>query len=91
MNRSMPVFILLAFFSATGNAAAFDAKDYHAGKCTGCHNSTVYTRRNHSVKSYPQLQSRVAMCDANLGTKLFPEDMQSLTDHVNDNYYKFTK
>jgi len=82
---------VLLFASALVSAGAFDAADYHEATCTRCHGTDVYTRENRRVKSYPALQSQVARCDANLGTKLFPEDLGLLVDHLNDQYYQFSK
>jgi hypothetical protein len=71
--------------------AEFEAGHFVETKCTACHDSSVYTRKNRRVKSLDRLQSQVRMCDANLGTKLFDEDLLSVVDYLNDNYYKFEK
>ena len=78
----------------TGAAQAgedFHAEKFHQANCTGCHDSKVYTRSNRRVNSLPRLESQVRMCDANLGKKLFEDDILSLTDYLNDNYYHFSK
>jgi hypothetical protein len=80
--------LLLAAF-VTPAAAEFDAADYHQETCTRCHDGSVYTRDNRRVNSYPELKAQVARCDANLGTGLFPEDLQLLVEHLNDKYYQF--
>lgn len=86
------LFALAIILSVSGmRALAFDAASYHAGKCTACHDSQVYTRDDRRVTSYPALEAQVARCDANLGTRLFPEDLGLLVDHLNSSYYKFTK
>ncbi len=69
----------------------FHAEKFHQTNCTGCHDSKVYTRSNRRVNSFPRLESQVRMCDANLGKKLFEDDILSLTDYLNDNYYHFNK
>ncbi len=73
------------------HAAEFDAKTYHDNKCMGCHDTGVYTREDRRVTSMAALESQVARCDANLGTKLFPDDLSLLVDHLNTSYYKFAK
>ena len=72
-------------------AAEFAADQYHDNNCTRCHDSSVYTRENRRVQSYPMLETQVARCDAMLETKLFPDDLALLVDHLNDNYYKYSK
>lgn len=81
--------LLLAGLSATAQARDFDAARFAETKCTGCHDSSVYTRSNRRVRSLPALETQVRMCDANIGTKLFNEDMTALVHYLNDKYYKF--
>jgi hypothetical protein len=91
--NSVRLAALLALVSASAVATAdsFDAETYHRDTCMRCHGTDVYTRDNRRVTSYPALQAQVARCDANLGTKLFPEDLGLLVDHLNDQYYRFAK
>jgi hypothetical protein len=72
-------------------AAEFNAETYHQSNCTRCHDTSVYTRENRQMRSYPMLESRVAGCDARFGEKLTPEGLTGLVDHLNDSYYKFDK
>ena len=67
----------------------FDAGAYHQAHCTGCHDSAVYTRSKRRVNSLAQLESQVRMCDANLGKKLFDDDIQALTHFLNEQFYHF--
>ena len=82
---------ILLMAGAVPQAAAFDAADYHATQCMRCHDTSVYTREDRRITSLPALQTQVERCDAHLATKLFPEDIAALVDHLNDNYYKFDK
>ena len=72
-------------------AAEFNAETYHQSNCTRCHDTSVYTRENRKMRSYPMLETQVARCDANLATKLFPGDLEQLTDYLNTEFYKFSK
>ena len=82
--------ILLASVYSS-SAGAFDAAGYHTANCSRCHDTSVYTRENRRVRSYPMLEAQVARCDANLATKLFPGDLEQLTDYLNTEFYKFSK
>lgn len=68
-----------------------DAKSFIQEKCSGCHDSSVYTRKDHKVKSLPKLDAQVRMCDAQLGIQLFDEDVTSIVNYLNENYYHFDK
>lgn len=85
----LPATVLLLVSSTTSTAADFDAASYHDTNCMKCHGTEVYTRDPRRVNSFDALEGQVAMCDANLGTKLFPEDLALLVDHLNANFYKF--
>jgi hypothetical protein len=83
--------LILVFVAGASASEDFHARKFHQKSCTGCHDSSVYTRKKHRVKSLPQLESQVRMCDANLDKKLFDDDILSLTQYLNDNYYHFSK
>lgn len=75
--------------SATASAGEFNADSFIKEKCTGCHDSNVYTRSNRRVDSLARLDSQVRMCDANLGIKMFDEDVKAVVELLNDKYYHF--
>jgi len=81
----------LLAFGPGSLAAEFHAETYHASNCTRCHDTSVYTRDNRKMRSYPMLESRVAGCDARFGEKLAPEGVSGLVDYLNSSYYKFAK
>lgn len=94
MNKLISRTLLIATCTAataSSFASDFEPKPYHDGKCMRCHDTGVYTREDRRVRSYPRLQAQVARCDANLGTQLFPEDLELLVDHLNTDYYRFDK
>lgn len=83
--------IMLLVASIPVNANEFHAETFVNQKCAGCHDSSVYTRTNRRVKSLPGLRNQVKMCDAQLGIKLFDEDLEAVVEHLNSNYYHFEK
>lgn len=66
-----------------------EGESLHKKHCTRCHGSDVYTRTDHKAKSLDALGKQVRMCDSQLETQLFPEDMEKLTHYLNQTYYKF--
>ncbi len=63
----------------------------HQKNCAKCHGKDYYPKKDSKMDSYQRLHKMVGMCDAQLGTELFPEELQSITDHLNDSFYKFKK
>lgn len=70
-------------------AAKFEAGPFLQNNCTRCHDDSVYKRPDRLVNSLTQLDSRVRMCDANFGTKLFDDDIAAVVDYLNTHYYHF--
>jgi len=77
--------------SLAETAGKIDAKTFVQEKCTSCHDSSTYTRKERRVDSFSRLDSQVRMCDAQLGIKLFDEDVSAIVTYLNDNYYHFDK
>lgn len=83
--------------TSTNTANAPVALDAHPGKilheanCISCHDAKVYTRPERKVLDYTQLAAQVRRCDANLGSRLFDEDLAQITDYLNQTYYHYTK
>jgi mono/diheme cytochrome c family protein len=66
-----------------------EGENLHTENCSRCHGSDVYTRADRKVTSLDALGKQVRMCDSQLETQLFPEDMEKLTHYLNQTYYKF--
>lgn len=66
-------------------------KAIHDANCISCHDSGVYTRADRKMTDLTMLAGQVRRCDANLGTKLFDEDLDKVTAFLNETYYKFPK
>jgi cytochrome c5 len=65
--------------------------DLHKEHCVRCHGADYYPKADSKMDSYKRLHTMVGMCDAQLETGLFPEELQSITDYLNDSFYKFKK
>ncbi len=83
--------------------APFAAGDPQAGKalveasCVDCHArhfggraEQMYLRPDHKVRTPEQLLAQVRVCNAQLGTKYFPEEEEHIAAYLNQQYYKFT-
>jgi len=89
-----PLFLFFLFVApavfADNHAEVSPGQQLHQNNCTRCHDAQVYTRNNRKVTDYAALKNRVTQCDSNLGLGLFPEDVQAITDHLNQLHYHFT-
>lgn len=81
----------------TSKAEEADADDEESGaalhkdNCARCHDDAFYAKPDSRMKDYAGLHKMVGMCDAQLGTELFPEELEKITDYLNSSFYKFKK
>jgi hypothetical protein len=80
---------------AAGNSAE-GKKLVAESKCEACHHNktmgdakAVYLRKDRKVTSLPKLTAQVALCNSELGLKLFPDDEEHIVAYLNETYYKF--
>lgn len=66
-------------------------KALHDSNCISCHDSTAYTRKDRKIGDFPKLLAQVKRCDANLGSRLFDEEIDQIADYLNQAYYQYAK
>jgi len=75
-----------AHAAAPGDAAA--GKKLHDANCTGCHDSSVYTRKDHQIKSLAALNEKLSTCTHAAQVTLTDEEQQHIVRYLNDQFYK---
>lgn len=86
--------LFLAVEPATADTALLPGdgargKTLHAAQCVGCHDASVYTRKNRRVQSIGGLIKQVEMCNQQLQKELSHEQMNDLVAYLNETYYRF--
>lgn len=82
--------LLLAFYATSLPAADIEnGNDLHFENCTGCHDSTAYTRDNRVVRSLERLGTQVRFCRDNLGLTWFDDEVGDVIGYLNKEYYHF--
>ena len=66
-----------------------DGKRLYEANCTGCHDASVYTRPNHSIRSLDALQQPLASCGHAVNKQLSATETQNLVKYLNDRFYHF--
>ncbi|HZP87280.1 MAG TPA: cytochrome c [Burkholderiales bacterium] len=69
-----------------GDAAA--GKRLHDTYCTGCHNTSVYTRKDRSIQSLDALQAQLKGCSHMAGKELSAAEARDLLKYLNDQFYR---
>ncbi len=73
------------------NIDSHPGKSLHDSSCISCHDSAVYTREDRKIGDFPKLLAQVKRCDANLGSRLFDEEIAQVADYLNQAYYQYDK
>jgi cytochrome c553 len=88
------LFSMLLFLAANVHAAALpgdaaEGKRLHDASCTGCHDTAVYTRKNHSVRSLEGLKQQFESCSHMAKKEFSPAEAQNVIKYLNDKFYHF--
>ena len=78
---------LIAHAAVPGDAAG--GKRLHDASCTGCHDTAVYTRKEHRVRSMDALKQQVENCTHMAQKEFSPAERQDIVKYLNDQFYRF--
>jgi mono/diheme cytochrome c family protein len=87
---SLPVILCLAVSAhaaVPGDGA--EGKRLHDASCTACHDSSVYTRKDHKVRSLDALGQQVENCTHMAQKEFSPAQKQDIVKYLNDQFYRF--
>jgi cytochrome c553 len=82
------LFLALAAHAALPGDSA-DGKRLHDANCGGCHDATVYTRQNHSIRSLDALKQQLEGCGHVAKKEFSATETQNLVKYLNDRFYHF--
>ena len=90
----MLIFPLLLFLTISVNAAALpgdaaEGKRLHDASCAGCHDTAVYTRKNHTVRSLEGLKQQFESCSHMAKKEFSTAEAQNVIKYLNDRFYHF--
>lgn len=94
--RHQPLFAIAVFFACSAQAAPLPGdpvagKRLHDAHCTGCHDTAVYTRADHSVRSLAALERQFQACSHMANTEFTPAQAQDVIKYLNDEFYGFRR
>lgn len=92
--KTIALFATLALTVGSAQAAllpgdAAKGKTVHDKNCNACHDTGMYTRADHSVKSVEGLIGRVNGCVRQTGAKLDRDQINDLVKYLDESFYKF--
>ena len=85
---SLLVLLIPTVYAALpGNSA--NGKRLHEANCRGCHDSSVYTRKDRRVKSLDALKGQLQGCGHMAKIELSAAEQQDIVKYLNEQFYKF--
>ena len=86
----VPVMTLLALSAhAAVLGDGVEGKRLHDANCTGCHDSSVYTRKDHRVQSLEALKEQVENCTHMAQKEFSSAETKNIVKYLNERFYKF--
>ncbi|MEO6022003.1 MAG: hypothetical protein ABIP64_02590 [Burkholderiales bacterium] len=84
------VAIILPLIAFSSNAAdPGRGRALYETQCMECHDVSVHGRKNRDAKNYEDIRKWVARWNRNLGGYWGKEEIEDVTDYLNERYYSF--
>jgi hypothetical protein len=85
---------LLVLLTPSAHAAALPGdsaagKRLHDTNCTGCHDTGIYTRKDHLIRSLEALKTQLSDCSHAVNKQFSATETQNIVKYLNDEFYKF--
>ena len=90
--KSIPWVLLLVLLMPTANAAPLpgdraNGERLYDANCTGCHDTSVLTRKDRVVQSLDALKEQLASCTHTANKEFSESEAQDLLKYLNDQFY----
>ena len=94
MKGIMCVSLLILLIPSIAYAAALpgdsaDGKRLHDANCMGCHDTSVYTRKDRLIQSLDALKERLGDCSHMAKKEFSASETQNIIKYLNDQFYHF--
>ena len=66
-----------------------DGKRLHDANCMGCHDTGIYTRKDHHIRSLDALKKQLASCSHMAKKEFSAIETQNIIKYLNDQFYQF--
>ncbi|MCG6968167.1 MAG: cytochrome c [Gammaproteobacteria bacterium] len=83
--------VVISGFSSVYAGDVENGKMLYEKNCLGCHDTRIHTRPNRIIHTYGDLANRVKFCDAQVKAGFSDDQLKSVTDYLNTEFYKFVK
>lgn len=86
---SLPISSIAKAEANDSSTPALSGAALYQNKCQGCHDTQVFTRPTRKIKTLESLGKQVRLCNHNLGTGWFDEEVDAVIHYLNQSFYHF--
>jgi len=88
LHASLALLLVPSAYAALPGDGA-EGQRLHQANCTGCHDSSVYTRSNRQIHSLDALKHQVEGCGHAAKKEFSAAETQNIVKYLNDGFYHF--
>ena len=86
---SLLILLMPSAYAASLPGDSADGKRLYDANCMGCHDTSVFTRKDRVVQSLDALKKQLASCSHAAKKEFSASEMQDLLKYLNDQFYHF--
>ena len=86
---SLLIMLMPSAYAASLPGDSADGKRLHDANCMGCHDTSVFTRKDRLVQSLDALKKQLASCTHMSKKEFSASETQDLLKYLNDQFYHF--
>ena len=86
---SLLILLMPNAYAAVLPGDSADGKRLHDANCLGCHDTGIYTRKDHLVGSLDALKKQLSRCGHMANKEFSAIETQNIIKYLNDQFYQF--
>ena len=86
---SLLILLMPSAYAASLPGDSDDGKRLHDANCMGCHDTSIFTRKDRLVQSLDALKKQLAICTHMAKKEFSASETQDLLKYLNDQFYHF--
>jgi hypothetical protein len=86
---SLLILLMPSAYAAELPGDSAEGKRLHDANCMGCHDTSIYTRKDRLVQSLDALRKRLGICSHMADKEFSAIETQNIIKYLNDQFYKF--
>jgi len=86
---SLLILLMPSAYAASLPGDSADGKRLYDANCMGCHDTSVFSRKDRVVQSLDALKEQLASCTHMAKKEFSASETQDLLEYLNDQFYHF--